>query len=86
MESVKLLISPDARRDFAALPVDIQLRFREICGRLIDWPNVSGAKPMRYDWKGHFRIRTGDWRIIFRPAGQEIWIVRIAHRRDVYED
>jgi hypothetical protein len=31
-------------------------------------------------------VRTGDWRVIFRPVGDEIRIVRIAHRRDVYEE
>jgi mRNA-degrading endonuclease RelE of RelBE toxin-antitoxin system len=34
----------------------------------------------------YHKIRTADWRIIFRVVGEEVRIVRIAHRRDVYED
>ena|ERR1700690_159118 len=83
---VKLVISPDARQEFVALPVDIQERVRGLAQRLLKWPDVSGAKPLRGEWKGCFRLRTGDWRLIFRPAGDEIWIVRISHRREVYED
>jgi mRNA interferase RelE/StbE len=80
------LVSPEARRDFDALPVDIRRRVREISLRLLRWPDVSGAKPLRREWKGCFRIRTGDWRVIFRPTGDEVVVVRIANRRDVYED
>jgi len=36
------------------------------------------------DWKGHARIRTGDYRIIIRPDGEVIDVVRIAHRSEVY--
>ena len=66
--------------------MDIQQRIREVSQRLLNWPNVSGAKPLRRQWKGCFRLRTGDWRMIFRPAGDELVVLRIANRRDVYED
>ncbi|MFI5379257.1 MAG: type II toxin-antitoxin system RelE/ParE family toxin [Tepidisphaerales bacterium] len=54
--------------------------------RLERWPDTSGAKPLRGGLKGHFRIRTGDFRIMFRVVADEVWIVRIEHRKDVYED
>lgn len=44
---------------------------------------ISGAKPLRGAWKGCFRLRTGDWRMIVKPAGDILWIVRIDNRRDV---
>jgi mRNA-degrading endonuclease RelE of RelBE toxin-antitoxin system len=49
------------------------------------WPEVSGAKPMRGDLAGHWRIRTGDWRVLFQVRADVI-IVRIDHRSRVYED
>jgi mRNA-degrading endonuclease RelE of RelBE toxin-antitoxin system len=73
-------MTPEARRDFSALPSVIQQRVRRVSQRLLEWPDVSGAKPMKYDFKGCFRVRTGDRRLIFRPVGDEIWIIRIAHR------
>lgn len=34
---------------------------------------------------GHFRLRVGDWRIIFREDGTVIAIIRIAPRGGAYE-
>jgi mRNA-degrading endonuclease RelE of RelBE toxin-antitoxin system len=50
------------------------------------WPDVSGAKPLRGDWRGHHRIRVGDRRVIFRFAAPDVIVVRIMHRSRVYED
>jgi mRNA-degrading endonuclease RelE of RelBE toxin-antitoxin system len=36
--------------------------------------------------KGNFRLRTGDYRVVFRIEGKRIIIWRIANRRDVYDD
>jgi mRNA-degrading endonuclease RelE of RelBE toxin-antitoxin system len=47
---------------------------------------VSGAKALSGQWAGHYRIRTGDWRVIFRVVTPKIVVVRIQHRSQVYED
>jgi mRNA-degrading endonuclease RelE of RelBE toxin-antitoxin system len=54
--------------------------------RLALWPAVSGAKALSGNWAGHYRIRTGDWRVIFRAVTPQIIVVRIKHRSEVYED
>ena len=79
-------MTSDALTDFRRLPLPIRARVVELLRKMAEWPNVSGAKPLRKEWKGHFRFRTGDWRIIVRPAGDILWIVRIDNRRDVYGD
>jgi mRNA interferase RelE/StbE len=65
----------------------IQKRVQGVFERLARWPDVSGAKPLRHELKGAFRIRTGDWRVLFRveESAKQIIVFRIAHRRDVYE-
>jgi len=68
------------------LNLHIRARVSELFRRLAAWPDVSGAKPLTATWKGHFRFRTGDWRVIVRPAGNVLWVVRIDNRRDVYGD
>jgi mRNA-degrading endonuclease RelE of RelBE toxin-antitoxin system len=79
-------LTRDADEQFAILPLPIQGRVLEILRRLADWPKVSGAKPLRGSLKGHFRLRTGDWRVIVRPVGPIVWVVRIDNRKHVYED
>jgi len=79
-------MTEDAQADFRRLPLSIKTRVVELLRRLAEWPNVSGAKPLRKKWKGYFRLCTGYWRVIVRPAGEIMWIVRIDNRRDVYGD
>ena len=47
---------------------------------------MSGTKALRGEWAGHYRIRTGDWRVIFRPVSPDVIIVRIKHRSEVYDE
>ena len=84
--TVRVLLTPEGQGEFDALPLTIQARVRDVFVRLEQWPNVSGAKPLSYDWRGHFRIRVGDWRVIFRVVAPDVVVVRIMHRSKVYED
>ena len=79
-----VLLAPDAQQDFDRLPVTIRARVLKILERLGRWPEVSGAKALSGDWAGHYRIRTGDWRVIFRVITPNLIVVRIRHRSQVY--
>lgn len=81
----RVVLVDEAKVDFQRLPVTIQARVTLVLERLASWPAVSGAKPMRGDLKGHYRVRTGDWRVLFRVEGDVI-VVRIAHRSTIYDD
>ncbi len=84
----RVTITADANRELAALPVTIQRRVGDVVIRLKDWPTVSGAKALRGNLADHFRIRTGDYRIVFKPSadGSVIRIWKIGNRKDVYLD
>ena len=56
----------------------------KIVGRLAKWPEVSGAKPLRGNLAGHYRIRTGDYRLQFRVEGDEVIIEQVGHRDRFY--
>jgi mRNA interferase RelE/StbE len=79
-------LAADAQEDFDALPSTIKGRVLAVFERLQRWPSVSGAKPLRGEWSGHYRIRTGDWRVIFRPVSPDVVVVRVKHRSQVYEE
>jgi mRNA-degrading endonuclease RelE of RelBE toxin-antitoxin system len=83
---VSVRFTAEASAEFESLPVTIKARVLAVLERLKHWPDVSGAKPLRGEWAGHYRIRTGDWRIIIRPVSPELIVVRIKHRSEVYED
>jgi mRNA-degrading endonuclease RelE of RelBE toxin-antitoxin system len=80
-------ITPPAQREFERLPLVIQARVLAIFERLNEWPDVSGAKPLRGNLAGNFRMRTGSYRILFRINAQGdplVW--HIGNRKDVYEE
>jgi mRNA interferase RelE/StbE len=80
----KVLLNPDAARGFEEAPAAMIRRINDVLDRLENWPGASGAKPLRGILKGCFRIRCGDWRVVFRPTGDDVVVIAIDNRRDVY--
>jgi len=77
-------LTDSAKADFDSLPVGIQARVAKVFIRLRAWPVVSGAKPLRHNLSGSYRIRTGDYRVVFHVTGTVVTIDRIDNRKDVY--
>jgi len=75
----------DALDQLTGLPLVIQRRVEDVVLRLAKWPQVSGAKPLRGNLKGNYRIRTGDYRVVFRILGEEVLIWKIGYRGDIYD-
>ena len=82
---MKVLLSREAQREVAELPIVIRARLDGVFQRLERWPEVSGAKPMRGELAGHYRLRTGDYRILFRVDGDRVLVERIGHRDRFYD-
>jgi mRNA-degrading endonuclease RelE of RelBE toxin-antitoxin system len=79
-------LTAEAREQFTALPRTIQTRVTRLLERLEQWPAVSGAKPLRGDLAGTYRLRTGDYRLQFRVKGEMVFVEKIGHRDGFYED
>jgi len=47
---------------------------------------VSGVKQLTGTLAGHYRIRTGDYRLQFRVDADAVVVERIGHRDGFYED
>jgi len=67
-----------------ALNEPLHSRVLAILSKLEKWPAVSGAKPLRHSLAGHFRMRTGDYRVQFRVRGQSVVVEKIGHRDGFY--
>jgi len=81
-----VVYEPDAAKQLRSLPVSIKGRIGRIVVRLESWPEVSGIKPLRGNLVGHYRMRTGDYRLQFRVARDQVIIERVGHRDGFYED
>ncbi len=52
--------------------------------RLAIAPHQFG-EPLRKTLKGYWKLRVGDYRVVFKVARTEVWILGIMHRKNVYE-
>jgi len=78
-------LTAQALEDIADLPVLIYARVLHIVERLAMWPAVSGVKPLSGPLAGHYRIRTGDYRVQFRIEVGTIVVEKVGHRDRFYE-
>ena len=82
-----LLYHPDvARADLLPIPVNVRKRIADaLARRLREAPERFGF-PLRGTLKGYWKLRVGDYRVVYQIVGAEVWILAILHRRQVYED
>jgi mRNA-degrading endonuclease RelE of RelBE toxin-antitoxin system len=83
---MEVVVTSTALEEFTQVPRPIQARVLQLVGRLEHWPNVSGAKPLSGKLAGHFRLRTGDYRVQFRLEQTRLIVERIGHRDGFYDD
>ena len=81
----KLKYHPDVKR--SDLPeIDAKNRNmikRAIEKRLATHPETYG-KPLQRTLKGYWKLRVGDYRIVFKVSSDDILILGIIHRKEVY--
>jgi len=83
----RILYHPAVRKDdISALPKATRdLVRRAIEERLTKAPQEYG-QPLRKTLKGYWKLRVGDYRVVFRIEGTEVIVLAIKHRKDVYGD
>ena len=81
-----VLMTAEAAAQLEDVPLAIRARIAAIIERLEDWPAVSGAKPLRGALAGHYRMRTGDYRVQFYVSGDNVVIEKVGHRDGFYEE
>jgi mRNA interferase RelE/StbE len=83
--SFAVLFHQEVAADIADLPVDLKERIRTaIKERLTTEPALYG-KPLRATLKGYWKLRVGDYRVVYAISGDEVIVYAICHRRHVYE-
>lgn len=73
---------PRAVKDLAALPKSAQRRIlAKVEGLQAD---LAGDVKRLTNFTPEYRLRVGDYRILFEVAGTKVVIYRILHRKDAY--
>ncbi len=73
--------------DIPALPKTAKRKIKKAIEERLGTHPMEFGKPLRYSLKGARRLRVGDYRVIYKiEPGQSVLIIKIGHRKDVYED
>jgi len=82
--AARVEMAPEALMQLQSLNEPLHSRVLTILKKLENWPAVSGAKPLRHALAGHYRMRTGDYRVQFCVRGQTVIVEKIGHRDGFY--
>jgi len=79
---MKILIGKKAEKYLKKIPKIDQIAIaRKI--RLLITPSFNEEKLKGF--KNIYRVRVGDYRIVFRRTKEEVFIVLIGHRKEIYQ-
>lgn len=82
----EVVVAPHAARDIKRLPKAVMARIDRAILKLQDNPYVPSIRFLRDSKLADFRIRVGDYRILFDIDKDKrcIIILRIGHRKEIY--
>jgi mRNA interferase RelE/StbE len=83
----RLFISQAADKQTARLPAKVRQKVSDAIGNLRDNPRPSGCKKLKSK-ECLWRIRVGDYRVVYTIEDDKlvVLVVRVAHRKDVYQE
>jgi mRNA interferase RelE/StbE len=80
---IELRFTRRARRDIQKITPELRRRLEVALDQLIDDP--TAGDPLHGDWKGYWKLRMGDDRIIYRIVTTRVVEVQyVRHRREAY--
>jgi mRNA interferase RelE/StbE len=80
-------MAPNTQDQLAKIPKDIKELIMDRIEKLGSDPRPQGVEPLHGSDKGLFRVRQGDYRIVYRIQDKIllVLIVRVVHRKEVYK-
>lgn len=70
--------------DILLLNADIKSRIRTAIERRLSAVPHEYGEPLRKTLKGYWKLRVGDYRVVFLIEEQNVLIIGIRHRKEVY--
>lgn len=81
-----VIFHPAVKDDAAAIAKAVRERIRSaIATRLTTEPALYG-KPLRGTLAGYWKLRVGDWRVVYAIRDHEVIVFAIKHRSRVYDE
>ena len=76
---------PEIKKDISAFPENIKARIKNaVESRLLRDPLKYG-EPLSRSLQGYRKLRVGDYRVIYKIEKDLVVILKIGHRKEVYQ-
>jgi mRNA interferase RelE/StbE len=79
-----VLYSREALKVLGRIPVNVATRIRAKIVQYAAEPGSLSKNVVRLQGSAYFRLRVGDWRVIFDDQGKVLLIVQVGPRGGVY--
>ncbi len=82
----KVTFKASANKELQQLPGQAYIKISAAIGKLAENPRPGGVKKLKGEGEDLYRIRAGDYRVIYtiNDGIKIITILRIGHRKDIY--
>ncbi|MBH0198847.1 MAG: type II toxin-antitoxin system RelE/ParE family toxin [Nitrospira sp.] len=75
-----------ATEDIPRIPSNLHRRIaKAIESRLAHAPHRYGV-PLRKTLRGYWKLRVGDYRVVYKIERNEVWFLGTQHRKTIYQD
>ena len=71
--------------DIPSIPIPYKEQIKKAIRERLSQEPLKLGKPLRGSLLGYRRLRVGNWRIIYKIAGNTVRIAKIGNRKDVYD-
>ena len=75
---------PKIHQDISSIPQNIKLRIKKAIEQRLLIDPLKFGEPLRRSLQGFRKLRVGDYRIIYKIKKEQITILKIGHRKEVY--
>ena len=82
----RLRYHPDVKaKDLPLIDVKLKARIKTAIERRLASEPQRYGEPLRKTLRGYWKLRVGDYRIVYKIVGEEVLILGIIHRKKVYD-
>jgi len=83
--TVAVSISKAAQKDIDGLPAVAKAQVAAVLTLLPNYPAIVGVKALKGALKGTYRVRAGNFRVLFTLGSGTLTVTGVDDRKDVYK-
>jgi mRNA interferase RelE/StbE len=72
--------------DLPKINKDVKLRIKKAIEERLMTDPLKYGKPLRKSLKGYWKLRVGDYRVVYKIEESNVIVLAIIHRKEVYND